>query len=123
MARVRIEREYGFVDSKGTLCVPVRFWAAFLFSGPVAPGDARLAPRGAPQRRSTGCRSLFFFPGSGIPQPPFTKAKAYEMIGGKGWGDAERRGEMIIPLGLRLCRQLHLWARRGQKRKPLWIYR
>ena len=96
MARVRIEREYGFVDSKGTLCVPVRFSAALPFSG----GLAAVYVGGYHDRLHTEEHRMPFDPASPwfwYLKLPFTKEKVHRMIGGKGWGYVNRRGEMIIP--------------------------
>lgn len=98
LALVRISRNYGFIDPKGRLTVPVEFSAALPFSE----GLAAVYVGGSHRRHMMEAKVRPFDPASpefSYINLPFTREKVPDMSGGKGWGYIDQRGRMVIPPG------------------------
>jgi hypothetical protein len=98
LARVRNFRDYGFIDPKGKIVVPVAFSAALPFSEGLAAvylgGSHEQLIIGEPHRRFDPMSPHFLYL-----KLPFTGEETPRMSGGKGWGYIDKHGAMVIAPG------------------------
>jgi hypothetical protein len=102
LARVRVYRDYGFVDSNGKLSIPLTFTAALPFSEGLAAvyigGSHRQLPIEDPSRRFDPMSPLLLYS-----ILSFSHEKVPRMGGGKGWGYIDAQGKIVIPPGFDLA--------------------
>lgn len=98
LARVRNFRDYGFIDPKGKIVVPVAFSAALPFSEELAAvylgGSHEQLIIGEPHRHFDPRSPHFLYL-----KLPFTGEETPRMSGGKGWGYIDKHGAMVITPG------------------------
>jgi hypothetical protein len=96
MARVRIFRDYGFIDTHGKLVIPLTFTGALPFSDGLAAvyvgGSHRQLPIEDPSRRFDPTSPLSLYS-----TLSFSREKVARMGGGKGWGYIDTQGQWVIP--------------------------